>query len=120
YSGTRPLRDHVAVAWLVRREIADHVQALCRGAEIGVGKLTPVRDREVGTRYLDCDDAHMRIACRDFRSGEIAGCNIVVIPKTEVDRMAAREQLPYLWREDAEVCARVCRGFRTGVRGQYV
>ena len=60
----------------------------------------------------------MRIACRDLRRREIAGRDIVVIPKAQIDHLTAREQLPHLRSEDAEVGTRIGRGFRTGVRGK--
>ena len=106
------------MARLIGREIADHVKALGGGAHIGVGELAAVGDREIGSRNFQGDDAHLRIAGRDFRRREVAGSDIVVIPEAQIDHLAARKQLPNLRRKDAEVGARIGRGFRPGVRGE--
>ena len=44
------------------REIADDIEAFCRSAQIGVGEMAPVCDREVGARHFQRDDADAGIA----------------------------------------------------------
>ena len=118
--GVGALRYDIAVARLTRREVADDVQALGGRLEVGVGKLAAVGDGKIGARHFQDDDADLRIAGGDFRSSEIARRHVVVIPEAQVDGLAAREQLPYLRRENAEVGAGVGGRLRPGMPGQDV
>ena len=101
-------------------EVPDHVEALGGRLEIRVGKRRPVRDGEIRPRYLDHDDTHQRIPGGDFGGGEVAGCDVVVVPEVQHDHLAAREQLPDLGREDAEVGAGVGGGLGARVAGENV
>ena len=60
------------------------------------------------------------IARGDFGGGKIAGRDVVVIPEIQVNGLAAREQLPHLRRENAEVRAAVGGGFRPRVSRENV
>ena len=116
----RSLRHDVAVPRLAGREVADDVEALGGGTQVGVGERAAVGHAEVGARHLDDDDAHLLLARGDLGGGEVAGRHVVVVPEAQVDDLVAREQLPHLRREDAEVRARVGGGLGAGVPGQDV
>src|SRR6202035_4767769 len=88
-------------------EIANHVEAFGGGLQIGVGELRPIGNREIGARHFYRNDADLGIARGDFGSGEISRRDVVVIPEIQVNGLAAREELPYLCGENAEVGAAV-------------
>src|SRR6185369_239540 len=96
--------DDVTMTW-AGREIADYVKAFCGGAQIGIGELAAVGDREIGTGDLERDDADFRFARGDLSSSKVRGSHVVVIPEIQVDRLSAREQLPDLGRENSKVRA---------------
>ena len=116
----RSLRHDVAVPRLARREVADDVEALGGGPQVGVGERAAIGHREIRPRHFDDDDADLLFARGDLGGGEVAGGHVVVVPEAQVDDLAAREQLPHLRREDAEVRARVGGGLGTRVPGQDV
>ena len=103
-----------------RREIANDVQPFGRGFEIGIGELAAIGHGRIRARHFNADDADLRIARGNLRGGEIARGHVVVVPEIQVNRLAAREQLPHLRGEDAEVRAPVGRGLRPGMAGQNV
>ena len=118
--GTGALGDNIAVPGFVRREVPQQVEALGGGLEVRVREGRAVRHREVRARHFDDDHAHERLPGCDLRGREIPRRHVVVVPEAERDHLPAGKQLPHLRREDAEVRARVRRGFRPGVTGQDV
>ena len=115
-----PLGEHVAVPRPAGGEVAQHVEPLGRGPQIGVGEGRAVGHRQVGPRHLEHDHAHLRVAGRDLRRREVARRHVVVVPETEGDDLPAGEQLPHLRREDAEMGARIGRRLRPRVPGENV
>ncbi len=116
----RSLGNDVAVSWLPRREVADDVETLGGGPQIGVGERVPVGHAEVRACHLDDDDANLLLARGDLGGGEVAGGHVVVVPEAQGDDLITREQLPHLGSEDPEVRARVGGGLRAGVPGEDV
>ncbi len=102
------------------REVADDIEAFRGSAHVGISELRAIGDDEIRPGDFDRDDADLLLARRNFRRGEVARRDVVVVPEAQVDDVPAREELPHLRREDAEVRARIRRGFRTGVRRQNV
>ena len=116
----RALYENVAASRHVGGEIPNHVKAFRRRLYVGVCERRAVGDGEVGARHFQDDDADFRVARRYFGGGEVAGGDVVVVPETERYRLPAREELPHLRREDAEVRPRVRRRLRSGVSRQNV
>src|SRR6185503_12596361 len=101
-----------------RREVANHVQTFGRCAQVFVGKCISIGDLEVRTRHFNDDDADLLLASGNFGSSKVTGSDVVVIPEAQMDHLAAREELPHLWRENTEVRPRIGCGFRPGVSSQ--
>ena len=64
--------------------------------------------------------ADLGFARSDLGGGEVAGRHVVVVPEVQVHHLAAREELPDLRREDAEVRAAIGGGLRPGVPDEDV
>src|SRR5262249_16750079 len=77
-------------------EIANDVETFCSSTKVGVGELRAVYNLEVGPRDFDDDDSDFLFACCNFGSRKVARSNVVVVPETEVDHVAARKELPDL------------------------
>ena len=116
-----PCDDHIAVPRLAGREVANDIEALAprRVRSVSANLLRSATGKS-GRATSMTDDADLGIARGDFGRGEIARRHVVVIPEIQMNGLAAREQLPDLRREDAEMGAPVGRRFRTGMPGQNV
>ena len=105
---------------LAGREVLDDIEPLGGGAQVGIRELAAVGYGEVRPRHLQHNHAHFGIARRDLGGGEVAGRYVVVVPETERNHLAPREEFPHLRREYAEVRARVRGGLRPGVSRENI
>src|SRR5262249_10708383 len=107
----------VRLAW---SKIANDIQSFGSGFEVGVSKGVAVCHRKIGPGHFEDNDAYFWIASSNRRGGKIAWGNIVIIPETEVDRLATRKELPHLGCKNAKVGAGIRGGLRSRMPGQNV
>src|SRR5262245_3719280 len=91
-------------------KIPNDIQPFGSGSEVGIGKRVTVCHWEIGPGHFEDNNPHLGITGRDLCGGKIARGDIVVIPETEVDRLATRKEFPHLGRKNAEVGTRIGSG----------
>src|SRR5262245_22544216 len=102
----------------IRGKVANDVQPFGRGSEVSVSKRVAVCYGKIGPGHFENNNPHLGIAGRDLGGGKIAWGDIVIIPETEVDRLATRKEFPHLGRKYPEVCARIGGGLRSRMSSQ--
>ena len=106
------------MARYVRGKIANDIQAFGCRFEIGIGKRAAVCYREIRPGDFEDNNAHLGISGSNLGRGEIAGGDIVVIPKTEMNHLPARKEFPHLRSKNAEVRAGIRGSLRPRMAGQ--
>ena len=118
--GIGSLDNHVTVFGLIRAKVADNVQPFGSRFEVFIGKRISVRYRKIRARNFNDYHTNLGVVRRNFGRGKVSGGNIVVIPKTHMNRLSARKQFPNLRGKDAKMRASVGGGFRPRMTGENV